>query len=108
MPSEWARLPSAQLCIHGGFIANLFGVLANKISMESVKAEERRAAGRRFGPEAVTEQAAGLLWETPARTEATLLFPLMPFTGNPDSLLPTGPPTKSRVPPPHPLVFCSA
>jgi hypothetical protein len=40
----------------------------NKISMESVKAEERRAAGRRFGPEAVTEHEAGLIWETHART----------------------------------------
>jgi hypothetical protein len=57
--------------------------------MESVKAEERRAAGRRFGPEAVTEQAAGLIWETPTRTKASRSFPLMSFTGNPDSLLPT-------------------
>ncbi len=47
----------------------------NKISMESVKAEERRAAGRRFGPEAVTEQAAGLIWETHTRHQP-IRFPL--------------------------------
>ena len=64
--------------------------------MESVKAEERRAAGRRFGPEAVTEHDAGLIWETPVRTEATLPFPWMPPTAIQIHSLQAGPDKEPR------------
>ena len=44
--SEWARLPSAKLCIYGGSVVD-----GNRNPKgDEVEAEERRAAGRRIAP----------------------------------------------------------
>src|SRR5271165_2727316 len=64
--SEWAMLPSAEALHLRRVRRNLFGVLSEQ-DLEgnrnpqggAAKAEERAAAGRRIGPEAVTEQKAG-------------------------------------------------
>src|ERR1700677_2922336 len=68
--SEWARLPSAKECFLGGArkkferrclprSSNLFWEEPRPRRGAVSEAERRRAEGRRFGPEAVTEQRTG-------------------------------------------------
>src|SRR5260370_6594679 len=54
-PCEWARLPSAKECFLGGCPLGR----NHDPKGGAAEAERRRAAGRRIGPEAVTEQTAG-------------------------------------------------
>jgi hypothetical protein len=65
-PSEWARLPSAEALHLRRLRRNLFAVLCEQDlpgyrnqKGGAAEAEERVAAGRRYCPEAVTEQMAG-------------------------------------------------
>jgi hypothetical protein len=78
-PSEWARLPSAEALLLRRLRRNLFGVLPEQ-DLEgnrnpqghTVEAEERAAAGRRIGPEAVTEQKTGYGAEDTRRNTALI------------------------------------
>src|ERR1700677_3425129 len=82
-PSEWARLPSAKECFLGGarkkfvrcslpLFSNFFWEEPRPRRGAESEAERRRAAGRRFGPEAVTVQKAGYGTADSHWTEVTL------------------------------------
>jgi hypothetical protein len=79
---EWARLPSAEALHLRRLRRNLCGVLSEQ-DLEGNRnpqgsgseAEERAAAGRRIGPEAVTEQKAGYITADTRWSKALIPLP---------------------------------
>src|SRR5271155_2903604 len=83
--SEWARLPSAKECFLGGarkkfercslpLLTNLFWEEPRPRRGAESEAERRRAAGRRFGPEAVTVQRRDTERKTPTGPKSLSRF----------------------------------
>jgi hypothetical protein len=97
-PSEWGRLPSAKRLLFGGDLGEVcaaFCAAALKLVLGGTgKAGKRRAAGRRFDPEAVTEKEAGYRGETHCTAKELIHFLTMLFTDKAGTLSASQSPAK--------------
>jgi hypothetical protein len=101
-PSEWVRLPSAKRLLFGGDLEEVcaaFCAAVLKLVLGGTgKAGKRRAAGRRFDPEAVTEKEAGYRGETHCAAKEFIRFLTMLSTGKAGKLSAPKPPAKRPAP----------